>query len=550
MAQLLQFLAGLGLFLFAMYLMEEALRKLAGRTFKLFLRKHTTNTLEAVGSSTLVTALLQSSSVVIVMTISFVGAGIISMRNALAMVVGSNFGTTIDNWLVATVGFQVDVSFIAFPLVAVGCCILAFTAEGRKLFHYAKFILGFGFLFLGLNYMQESMTLAFKDFDITPFSSYPSIVFVLIGFILTAIIQASSATMAILLSALHTGEIPFEIAAAAVIGSELGTTVKIVLGSLKGVAAKRQLAIGNVVFNIVITTLAFIFLVPLCKLSAVVGRDPLLRLVFFQSTINLAGVIIFFPFLNQYARLLEKFISGAEEPSTFVVGPASLQSAQLAIDALDQDTNLLLYRVLRLNQQAFATRRNLVHIPPDFEVTIHERNRSLTLYQAIYDDLKKAEGEILMYALKLIDQYPEEHKRVDELVAAVRYAMHSAKAMKDVRHNRIEFRESGNDTKHNYYEEFKDQLESLYTTINELISNRRGEGTGDYDAIFSRIRSEYADRQNRIYDAAQLQKLDGEDLSSLLNVNRELYTSCKTILLALRLYHEGDHRTYKFEEFP
>jgi phosphate:Na+ symporter len=151
---IIQFIAGLGLFLYAMYLLEDALKNLAGRTFKLFLRKHTNNTLEAVGSSALVTGILQSSSVVIMTILAFVGAGIVSMRNALAVTIGSNFGTTLDSWLVATVGFKVDISLIAFPLIGVASILLVFLNDGRKFHHIARFALGIGFLFLGLDFMK------------------------------------------------------------------------------------------------------------------------------------------------------------------------------------------------------------------------------------------------------------------------------------------------------------------------------------------------------------------------------------------------------------
>ncbi|MDQ3108749.1 MAG: Na/Pi symporter, partial [Bacteroidota bacterium] len=123
MQHLGEFIAGLGIFLFAMLLLEESLKNLAGRSFKLFLKKHTSNKFEAIGSGAIVTGVLQSSSVVILMILAFVGAGAISMRNAFAVVIGSNFGTTIDSWVVATLGFKYDIAEFAMPVIGLSAII-------------------------------------------------------------------------------------------------------------------------------------------------------------------------------------------------------------------------------------------------------------------------------------------------------------------------------------------------------------------------------------------------------------------------------------------
>lgn len=552
MQHVLLFLAGLGLFLYAMHLLEDSLRKIAGRAFKLFLRKHTTNKLEAISSGAIVTGVLQSSSVVIMMVLAFVGAGIVSMRNALAVTLGSHFGTTLDSWVVATVGFRMDISLLALPLVAAACVGLTFIDPDKKIYQYARFSLGFAFLFLGLQFMKDGMGEMLNGFDISDYEGYPRIVFLLIGLIVTALIQSSSAMIAIILSALYTGAIPFPSAVAAVIGAEIGTTVKLVFGSLTGAPAKRQLAVGNIIFNVVIAIGAFLFLDQLIAFTGYVfGPDELLlQLVLFQSTMNLAGVLMFAPFINRFSSLLEKHVHGEEERATFVVNHATLASPDLAIDAMEQDTELLIHRILRINLEAFATEKKIIHSPEGYSVTIAERKKKVNTYEKKYDDIKKVEGEMLAYALKLIDKYPEHHKRVDELIACVRYAIHSAKAMKDVRHNRIAFRESGNDAKHNFYTIFRKEMESLYSCIDKALGDDQQQDTSRFDNILKAAHKDYFRRQDDIYEAAKKEDILPEDISSLLNVNRELYTSCKTIVLALQIFCIGDHTGPKFEEFP
>lgn len=539
MQNLFLFFAGIGVFLLALYLLENGVHALAGRRFKLFLRRHTDNTFKAIISSTVITTLLQSSSVMIMTILSFVGARIVSLRNALAATLGSNIGTTLANWVIAIVGFKTDISIVALPLVAVGAASTSFTDEKKKMHYAARLVLAFGLLFLGLNFMKESMTAFFEGFDFSEYEHLPLIVFVLIGFVMTGLIQSSSATVAILLSALSTGAIPFETAVAAVIGSELGTALKVILGSVTGIAAKRQLAIGNFTFNIIMSIVAFIFIQPLIALTVLVfgEGEVLLRLVLFQTVMNAAGVLLFAPTLNFWTGLLEKYVKDKAESSSFVADKALLPVHDLAKDALEQDTQLLIHRVLHLNMEAFATTKKVIHSGKAIEETLTHRNKKLDTFEKKYEDMKKAEGELLIFALKFIDRYPESKRRTDELINALRHAMHSAKAMKDVYHNRIEFHESADEVKFRYYIDFRKLLEKFYAGIDHHLGTKQH----SFHGLIDEAHEAYNERRAKIDEAALLEKLSAEDVSSLLNVNRELYTSCKTIVQALQLYYEAEH---------
>ncbi|HTF03268.1 MAG TPA: Na/Pi symporter [Bacteroidia bacterium] len=552
MEELFQFAAGLGIFIYAMHLLEDSLKNLAGRTFKLFLRKHTSNTVEAISSSALVTGILQSSSVVILMTLAFLGAGIMTMRNALAVAIGSNFGTTLDSWLVATLGFKVDIALFAFPMIGVAAIAIAFLAEGKKIYHAARFILGFGFLFMGLDFMKEGIEALLKDFDFREYEGYHSIVFVLCGFVITALIQSSSAMVAIILSALHTGAIPFETGVAVMIGAEFGNSVKILIGSFGSNPAKWQLGVGNTFFNFTITVLAYVFMGPLIEFTGFVfsEKEILLRLVLFQSAMNLAGVLLFAPFLDMLARFLEKHIAGKENRATFVITSEMMKIPGASLDALEEDTEILLYRVLPLNMEAFATQKKMIHVPPEIRGAIVERNRKLKTYDEKYDDIKRSEGELLVYSLNAIEYIPAEHKRIDELVSCIRHAMHSAKALKDVMHNRIDFRESADDIKYSQYTHFRQQLEKYYHNIDTLLKSDQKLREDQFNNLLSLAHEQYFDRQKEIYDAARKEKMAEEDISSLLNVNRELYTSCKTIVQALHLFYEGTSDSGKIGDLP
>ena len=192
-------IAGLGLFLYGMFHLEESMKQMEGRSFKLFLQKNTKNKFKAILSGTIVTGVLQSSSIVNLMVLSFVGAGILSMRNAIAVVLGANIGGTFNSWLVALLGFKVELNNITLPLIGIaGICLIVFKQK-KLIDQIALFCMGLGMLFLGLQFMKQSMDAMMIQFDFSPYLSYPRFVFLLIGLIITSIVQTSSATVVVVI---------------------------------------------------------------------------------------------------------------------------------------------------------------------------------------------------------------------------------------------------------------------------------------------------------------------------------------------------------------
>jgi len=540
MTNLWEFLAGLGIFLFAMNLLEDALKHLAGRTFKLFLRKHTGNKLSAIGSGAVVTGVLQSSSVVILMTLAFVGAGAITMRNALAVVVGSNFGTTLDSWVVATIGFKFSIESFALPIVAIAGISMTFLSGRKRLFYSASFLFAFGLLFLGLGYMKDSIELFVKEFDITGYIGYPRIVFVLIGFVITALIQSSSATMVIVLSALHTGVIPLETAASVIIGAELGTAIKIVLGSIGGIAAKKRVALGNIIFNLLVTAFAFIVLdLLLYVIGDVLGvKDGLISLVLFQSMINLAGVLVFYPFMDRFVHFLEKRYTGDSITSAAFIDDVTTTVPEAAVEALEKEVLLFLTRVAELNLEAFHVEEKVFGVQESIATALANRFAGLKSYEARYADIKQAEGVILTFYFKLQEEEMtrDEIKRVGQLVAAVRNAMYAAKCIKDIRHNRKDFRDSADDLKYEYYKYDQLQLIQFYSELNEVFRLDELSRVSWMQKMNRLNQDNYDSRMHRIYRDGGKDSLEESDISTLLNVNREIYSSGKALIMALGNY--------------
>ena len=219
-------LGALGVFLFGMKIMSEALQKVAGATLKNLLNKITSNRVSGVITGFMVTAIVQSSSATTVMVVSFVGAGLLTLTGGISVIMGANIGTTVTGWLVALLGFKVKLTIFALPAVGVGMALMF--GRGAKAKQLGEALLGFGLLFLGLALMKEAVPSVSGDQLgwVAGFSSYgilSTILFVVVGSVLTVILQSSSATMTLTLTLTAAGLIPYEAAAAMILGENIGT---------------------------------------------------------------------------------------------------------------------------------------------------------------------------------------------------------------------------------------------------------------------------------------------------------------------------------------
>ena len=210
-------LAGLGIFLFGMLLIEESVRAMSGRTFRRIIRLYTDGRMRSIGSGALVTALLQSSSAVSLMVLAFVGAGVMSMGNAIGVIMGSNIGTTLTAWIVAFLGFKIKIESFALPFIGVGAIGTIFFRSATRPSLISRLLIGFGFLFLGLDYMKASVENFAGKFDLNQFPDYGLWLYVLVGTLITAVMQASAATIAIVLTALNSQLLTFDMGIAMVI---------------------------------------------------------------------------------------------------------------------------------------------------------------------------------------------------------------------------------------------------------------------------------------------------------------------------------------------
>jgi phosphate:Na+ symporter len=534
-----KFLAGLGIFLMGLFFIEEALKNLAGGSFKRFLKKNTNNRVKAILSGTFITAILQSSSVVSLIVLAFVGAGVMNLSNALGVIIGSNLGTTFTGWIVVTLGFQLNIESFSMPFIAIGGLSLLFLKNKRYWLELGKFIMGFGLLFLGLNFMKVSVESFTQHFSLDNYIEYGPYVLFLVGFILAAIIQSSSAVMVITLSALHGGILTLESAAGIVIGSDLGTTITVILGSINGPPAKKRVALSHFSFNLLTALIALFLLHPLLDFITVTlsFKDNLLILVCFHSLFNLIGILSFLPFLGIFSRFLEKrFVSDDSRPTLYInklsteVAEASIAALKNELFHLSRLVFLLHLRVLKIKTELFDFREKLSE-KKSF-LFLHETN-----YHTIYESIKRLESEIVPYYLNIQHEKleHEESNALNQLIRATRYAMESAKGIKDIAHNIEDFNRSANDSKIAIYELLKGKLLEFYLNLYHLMDDELSETKFEFLAdaleenhrLFDLVLSE-------VYQQINQGHLNEMEIPTILNVNREIYTANNALIFALK----------------
>ncbi|MBC8048097.1 MAG: Na/Pi cotransporter family protein [Fimbriimonadaceae bacterium] len=550
-----QIVAGIGIFLIGIQMLENALKNMMSRSFKLFLRRQTSNTFKAIFGGTIVTAILQSSSAVNFMVLAFVSTGVITMRNAFAVIMGTNLGTTLDSWIVATIGFKFDIEAFAYPIVGIAGILIFIYEDRTRLKNICSFLIGFSFLFIGLGFMKESVENEYMKTLFADFAQSSNFIFLIIGFVATTITQSSSATIALTLSILSQQLINFESAIAVVIGSEVGTSVKLILGSLDGVAVKKRVAAGNFIYNMVLTVLAFIFLKPIAVFITgyLSVDDPLVGLVTFQTGINLFGIILFLPLLDPYSKFLDRLFKETDAHVSAYIHKTKPEVADAAIGMLEKETIYFMYRSERLNLNAFGIDDLQLKSDKDFSELPASKKYEKKTFKEQYSLLKEHHGEIQSFYIQLGKQELSEQQTVavNTLMAAVRSCMHASKCIKDIHDNLLDFQNSSEDVLFQFYNHLKEETYALYKqfdTLNSLMDENEIFNT--LSALLKQIQKDYNTNLHEIYAIEAAHTVSDMELATLINVNRELFTSHKAMLMALKNLLLSSVLAEKFSEMP
>ncbi|PIQ18311.1 MAG: sodium:phosphate symporter [Flavobacteriaceae bacterium CG18_big_fil_WC_8_21_14_2_50_34_36] len=429
------FLAGLGIFLFGMRHLEDGIKGLAGKSFHRLIHRFTNRSWKGVLTGTLVTAILQSSSMVTLLVLAFLGAGMLSLKSALGVILGANLGTTITAWIVATLGFKMDIADFSFPFLAVGILSYLFLESRPILKNLGVFLIGFGLLFLGLDFMKDALDTMANQIDLSLFSQYGLWAFLVLGLIVTALIQSSSAMIVIILSALNAGLIDVYQSFAMIIGANIGTTSTLLLGSIKGTADKKRLALANVIFNSTIGILIFIFLRQVVDGIFVLLKftDPLMELVLLNTLLNLGGILVFIPFLEPLQKLLKRSFHQSEpKGETLYIKNISTAFPEVALKAITDELHQVYLYVQDFIFNCFGIGINTNKSSGWISIF-----KTAVNWNEKYDKIKVIEDELSMFYAQLQEQNLtiKESQQLTSSMMTLRSLVYGVKDIKDVMHN-------------------------------------------------------------------------------------------------------------------
>ena len=362
----LRLIGSLALFLYGMKIMSEGLQKFAGDSLRRILTAMTTNRVTGVLTGVLITALIQSSSARTVMVVSFVNAGLLTLTQSIGVIMGANIGTTVTAWLISALGFKVDIAAFALPLLAFALPLFFSGKSSRK--SIGEFVFGFAFLFMGLQSLKANAPdlganpemLAFVQ-NYTDMGFFSIILFLFIGAILTMIVQASAATMAITLIMCANGWIDYHLGVALVLGENIGTTITANLAALTGNTQARRAALAHLVFNVFGVMWVLVLFYPFTNAVSwfvthvMKVSDPAVAVSFklaaFHTAFNISNTFIMIWFVSLIEKtvctLIKPKVEDEEYRLRYITG-GMLSTAELSILQAHKEISLFAERTARM----------------------------------------------------------------------------------------------------------------------------------------------------------------------------------------------------------
>lgn len=397
-------IGGLGLFLLGMWLMSNGLKMAAGGTLTHFLHHWTKTRLRGLGVGIFLTALIQSSSAVTVATIGFTNAGLLNLKRAIWIIFGSNIGTTATGWLVTLIGFNFKISVFALPMIGIGM-VMKLIKNGSRVGALGQVLVGFGVLFMGIDVLKDTFSLLGADITLSSNGEngiQEILLFVGLGFLITVLMQSSSVTLALTLTALAGGLISLLPAAALVIGGNLGTTTTAIFSSFGTNSVAKRVVASHVIFNVVTAIVSLILLSPLLSFillsqsffTATPATTTTLAL--FHTVFNVLGVILMWPIAKKLVKWLSHRFKTKEEDEgkAQFLTKNSLSLPSLALHALSRE-------IVRISNYTLAMAKD--------SINFESANQGMTNKKAVVKKLTIAIGDYTkdLYTQNLSDKISE-----------------------------------------------------------------------------------------------------------------------------------------------
>lgn len=550
-----QISAGVGIFLFGMLSLEQGFKAFTGGRLENMLARSTDTYWKSLGFGALTTSIMQSSSLVSVISISFISAGLISLTAGVGIIFGANLGTTTGAWLVAGFGLKVDISAYAMPMIVFGVILVFQRSKSLKGMGYV--LTGLGFLFLGIHYMKEGFDAFSETIDLKAYAvdGYPGIfLFVLIGLVATVVMQSSHATLVLTITALAAEQITYENGLALAIGSNVGTTVTAIIGSLSGNVNGRRLVGAHLIFNLVTAAIAIAFIYPLSSLvdtlSAWLGianDNYTLKLAVFHTIFNVVGILIMSPFINLMVTFLERVLKPTIRTSAQpqFLHNASIDFPETAIEAVRNETLHLYdnaFKIIaggiRLRPEWITPNQNLDNI-----LTLGNRSTPIDIKDQYTQTIKSLYSQIIDYISRTQANLTPDQS--DELFSLRSAGQDIVEAIKDISHlhkNLDRYLVSPNPSIKNEYAAIRAELASILQTLS-VVREQGNDSSAilSLDGLQQEMRQRHQQLTSKTDNLIRNNQITAEMATSLMNDSHYAHEAANNLIeIGRLLFSTGD----------
>jgi phosphate:Na+ symporter len=478
--------AGVAIFMIGIYFMEEGFKLFSGGVLEDILQNFTRTTPKAIITGFFTTALVQSSSLISLIVISFLSAELINLTQAIGVIFGANIGTSSTAWIIATVGLKINIAAYAMPLIIFGV-IFRFSKNDTYI-GIGNIFLGIGFIFLGIEYMKNGFEELKSSIDLAQYAmkGYGGIlIYILIGLVATVIMQSSSATIAIIITALASGQIIYINALALAIGSNLGTTITAILGSIGSNDSGKKLAIAHFIFNFVTAVVAAIFIYQISSLVDFLStylnisdHDFTMKLALFHTIFNIAGVLILSGFITTLVKFLNKLFLHREKPIAKYLDESVLEVPISALEAMHKEVINLYDQSLKTIIHSLNLSRDEIRNQDDMKKVVKHSHKKLhvDIDKEYRENLQKLYEHIIRYASLAQKNMDEtEIQQVYKLKISARRLIESVRQMKELQKNINHYERSKNLYIKKEYINIKEKIAFLFKNVEMLKNPEKGQ---------------------------------------------------------------------------
>ncbi len=536
--------AGVAIFLFGMLSLEEGFRAFTGGILEKILRRTTDKVWKSLAFGVVSTTLMQSSSLVSVITISFLSAGLLDLAAGVGIIFGANLGTTTGAWLIAGLGLKVKISAYAMPMLVFGIILVFQKHKALKGIGYI--LAGLGFLFLGIHHMKEGFE-AFRDtIDLSQFAVegyFGLFLFTAIGIFATVVMQSSHATLVLIITALAAQQITYDNALALAIGANVGTTITAIIGSLSANEQGKRLAGAHLIFNLATGMVAILLMSQfvsavdwIASHTGINEDDYTLKLAVFHTLFNLVGILIMLPFLQILVRFLEGVIHARESDR---VGPKYLDAVSIdfpdtALEAVRKETLHVYDNAVSVIAQAIhLTREDIFSKRPIEEIVAKPvRMKQFDIDEVYEHDIKGLYSSIISFISQASFSWEmEQSGKIHWVRAANRNIVEAVKDVKHLRKNLVRFMKSPNPHIRHEYDTIRSQIATI---LRELEDARQEYEAGDsvlaLDALKLSIEEGDDLLNKRLVELIASGKITPEMGTSLMNDSAYAYDVSRNLI--------------------